>query len=142
MAFQLRHTLNALGQVVQPPRPALSPENLALAIIAGPLVKNFESQAVQIDSLWASFHLSWKCLAGPIYFELECSNDGSNWDKKEDAFYVTPEAQNRAGNKLISLNGVATESFYRLVITCEAPANMANKKLGDFSCVIVQKPSL
>jgi hypothetical protein len=63
-----------------------------------------------------SFHVIWSGLTGTIdgTVKLQVSNTGGDWVDKTGASVTLSGA---AGADMISLNGVATEFYYRVVYT-------------------------
>lgn len=76
----------------------------------------FSASLPNATGAFSSFHLLWTGFNGTAVVQLQSSNYNQEgaWDDKLDATY---EIVHPSSNKVISLNGVATEAYYRVKFT-------------------------
>jgi hypothetical protein len=89
------------------------------AINAAPAGSNFTpTQPTPTgDATRGSYHCKWASLTGVLdgHFDVQVSNDaGATWVAKTGAVITVSGA---SGSNSISLNGVVTETYYRIVWT-------------------------
>lgn len=86
-----------------------------------------------------SFQVTWAGLTGTIdaTAQLFCSDNGTNWDEKSDANGdpVLITLAGAADTEVISLNGVLSETFYKVVYT---PNGVTG---GTVEAIVWGKPS-